>query len=92
MIQPLLDKVLVKPNESGENKSAGGLLLVNDDNPFERGEVVAKGTGWDEESTNALASIDIGDVVLYGRHKGIEFKEEGVDYVLVPVTSLLAKE
>ena len=91
MLQPLGDRVLVKPLEA-EEKSAGGIILPEkaQEKPRE-GEVVAVGPGklLDTGERKAI-SVKQGDVVVYTEYGGTEVTYEGEDYLLIDEGSILA--
>ncbi len=91
MLQPLGDRVLVKPL-SAEEKTAGGIILPEkaQEKPRE-GEVVAVGPGklLDSGERKAL-SVKPGDVVVYSEYGGTEVSHEGEDYLLIDEGSILA--
>jgi chaperonin GroES len=90
-VQPLGDRVLIKPLEA-EEKTKGGIILPDTakEKPQE-GKVVAVGKGKVLESgkTEAL-EVKVGDKVLYGKYSGTEIKIEGEDYLIVKEEDILA--
>lgn len=82
-LRPLGDKVVVKPSEADE-KSAGGIYLPDSakSKPSE-GTVIAVGQGriLDNGSRNVL-NVSVGDLVIYSKYGGTEFKLEG-DMVMI---------
>lgn len=91
MLQPLGDRVLVKPL-SAEEKTAGGIILPEkaQEKPRE-GEVVAVGPGKLMDSGERRAvSVKVGDVVVYSEFGGTEVTYEGEDYLLIDEGSILA--
>ncbi|NPV48072.1 MAG: co-chaperone GroES [Armatimonadetes bacterium] len=91
MLQPLGDRVLVKPL-SAEEKTAGGIILPEkaQEKPRE-GEVVAVGPGKLLDSGERRAmSVKVGDVVVYSEFGGTEVSHEGEDYLLIDEGSILA--
>ena len=85
-VKPLGDRIFVKVSES-EEKTAGGILLPDTakEKP-QRGTVVAVGPGKPEEPT----TVKVGDVVLYGKYAGTELQVEGVDYMMMRESDILA--
>ncbi len=84
-IQPLDDRVLVKPVE--EEEKAGPLIIP--DTAKEKssmGEVIAVGTGEDIKKL-----IKVGDKVIFGKYAGEEIKIGGVKHLLISKDDLLAK-
>ncbi len=91
-IQPLGDRVLVKPLEA-EEKSKGGIVLPDSakEKPQE-GEVIAVGSGkvLDDGSTKAL-EVKPRDKVLYGKYSGTEVTtKDGDDYLIMREEDILA--
>lgn len=90
-VQPLGDRVLIKPLEA-EEKTKGGIILPDTakEKPQE-GEVVAVGKGKVLEGgkTEPL-EVKAGDKVLYGRYSGTEIKIDGEDYLIVKEEDILA--
>lgn len=91
-IQPLGDRVLVKPLEADE-KSKGGIVLPDTakEKPQE-GEVIAVGSGkvLDDGSTKAL-EVKPRDKVLYGKYSGTEVTtKDGDDYLIMREEDILA--
>ena len=83
MIRPLGDKVVVKPSEAQE-KSAGGIILPDaaKEKPQE-GTVLAVGSGRTLENGERRAlTVQVGDVVIYSKYGGTEFKQ-GDDTLMI---------
>ena len=91
MLQPLGDRVLVKPL-AAEETSAGGIILPEraQEKPRE-GEVIAVGPGklLDTGERKAMG-VKTGDVVVYSEYGGTEISWEGDDYLLIDEGSILA--
>lgn len=91
MLQPLNDRVLVKPLEA-EEKSAGGIILPEtaQERPRE-GKVIAVGPGrMLETGDRQRMSVKVDDIVVYTEYGGTEVKVEGEEYLLVDESSILA--
>ena len=85
-IKPLADRVLVQPM-AAESKTASGLIIPDSakEKP-QRGTVVAMGPGTKDEKMEVKA----GDVVLYGKYAGTELNVDGVDYLMMRQSDILA--
>ncbi len=85
-ITPLHDRVLVKAAEA-ETKTAGGIIIPDTakEKP-QRGTVVAAGTGKKDEPMTVKA----GDTVLYGKYAGTELTVDGVDYLIMRESDIVA--
>ena len=72
-IQPLADRVLVRP-VAAEEKTIGGIIIPDSakEKPL-RGEVIAVGNGTKDEAM----VLNAGDQVLYGKYAGTELEYEG---------------
>ena len=83
-IQPLGQRVLVKPLEQ-ETRTASGIILPETakEKP-QTGLVVAVG---DDEDIK----LKVDDRVLFAKYTGAEFKFEGVDYLLIEQNDILAR-
>ncbi len=83
-IQPMGARVLIRPMEQ-ENKTSSGLLLPETakEKP-QTGLVVAVGD--DEE-----IKLKVNDKVLFAKYTGTDFKMDGVDYLLLESSDVLAR-
>ena len=92
-LQPLGDRVLVKPLAK-EEVSRGGIVLPDTvkEKPQE-GEVIAVGAGKRSEKGEVLPmDVKVGDVVLYAKYGGTEIKLEGDEYMILRESDILAKK
>ena len=85
-IQPLADRVLVKP-VAAEEKTISGIIIPDSakEKPL-RGEVLAIGKGTKDEEMVLKA----GDQVLYGKYAGTELEYEGEKYLIMRQSDVLA--
>ena len=85
-IKPLSDRVLVLPNPA-EEKTAGGLFIPDTAKvkPL-MGKVVAVGPG----TADVKMEVKEGDQVLYGKYAGTEISFEGVDYLIMKQSDIMA--
>ena len=85
-IQPLADRVLVLPKPA-EEKTVGGIIIPDTakEKPLQ-GEVVAAGNGTKDEEM----VVKVGDQVLYGKYSGTELEYEGVKYLIMRQSDVLA--
>ena len=90
-LKPLADRVVVEPAPA-EDKSAGGIILPDtaQEKP-QQGTVVAVGSGKISDSGNLVEmTVKKGDKVLYGKYSGSEVTFDGVDYVIMRESDILA--
>ena len=85
-IKPLADRVLILPAPA-EEKTIGGIIIPDTakEKPLQ-GKVVAVGHGTKDEAM----ILKEGDQVLYGRYSGTEIEYEGVKYLMMRQSDVLA--
>ena len=85
-IQPLADRVLVRP-VAAEEKTIGGIIIPDSakEKPL-RGEVIAVGNGTKDEAM----VLNAGDQVLYGKYAGTELEYEGEKCLIMRQSDVLA--
>jgi chaperonin GroES len=90
-VQPLADRVVIKPSETQE-KVQGGIIIPDTakEKPMQ-GEVIAVGPGKVTESGQKVAmEVKKGDRVLYGKYSGTEVTVDGTDYLIMRESDILA--
>ncbi len=85
MMKPIGDRVVIKPAPA-EEKTKGGIIIPDTakEKP-QRGEVVAVGPGKDGN----LMTVQVGDIVLYGKYAGQEINYNGEDYMIMREDDIL---
>ncbi len=85
-IKPLGTRVVVKVQEA-ETKTKSGIYIPDSakEKP-QRGEVVAVGNGTKDEAMELKA----GDVVLYGKYAGTTIELDGVEYLIMNQSDIMA--
>lgn len=90
-LQPLHDRVIVKPSEP-EEVTKGGIILP--DTAKERpqqGEVIAVGTGKLTEDGKVIPlQVKVGDKVIYGKYSGTEVNIDGEEYLIMRESDIFA--
>ena len=86
-IQPLADRVLIKP-AAAEEKTIGGIIIPDSakEKPL-RGTVLAVGNGTKDEPM----ILQEGDNVLYGKYSGTELEFDGEKLLIMRQSDVLAK-
>jgi chaperonin GroES len=86
-IKPLADRVLVEPS-AAETKTASGIIIPDSaqEKP-QKGQVIAVGPGTQENPI----TLKVGDNILYGKYSGTELKHDGIDYLIMKESDILAK-
>ncbi len=89
-IKPLLDKVVVKRVEAQETTKAGILLPGSAQEKPQMSEVVAVGPGGLVDGKEVVMTLSVGDRVIVGKYSGTEVKLDGVEYMVVSQSDILA--
>jgi chaperonin GroES len=92
-LQPLADRLVVKPIEK-EEVTKGGIVLPDTakEKPQE-GKVLAVGPGRLTDDGKRLAmDVSVGDVVLYAKYGGTDIKIDDEDLVILRESDILAKK
>lgn len=79
-------RIIVKP-QAAQTTTASGIIIPDTakEKP-QQGEVVAVGNDTKEE----VATVKVGDKVLYGKYSGTELSWEGQDFLIMRESDLLA--
>ena len=85
-LKPLADRVLILPAPA-EEKTVGGIIIPDTvkEKPLQ-GKVMAVGHGTKDEEM----VLKEGDNVLYGKYAGTEIEYEGVKYLIMRQSDVLA--
>lgn len=89
-LQPLEDRVVVRPSEAEETTTSG---LVIPDTAKERpqeGEVLAAGPGAYQDGTRIALDVKVGDTVIYSKYGGTEIKVDGEELLILTSRDILA--
>jgi chaperonin GroES len=89
-LQPLEDRIVVKPSE-GEEMTASGLVIPDTakEKPQE-GEVLAVGPGRFEDGNRVPLDVKVGDKVIYSKYGGTEVKISGDELLILSARDVLA--
>jgi chaperonin GroES len=85
-IQPLGDRVLVKPVEQKETKRGGIIIPDTAKEKPQKGSIVAIGSGKKDEPL----TVKVGDTVLYGKFAGTEISVDGKEYLIMREADIFA--
>ena len=92
-LEPLADRVIIKPIKK-EEVSRGGVVLPDTakEKPHE-GEVIAIGPGRLSEDGKRIAmDVKVGDRVIYTRYGGTEIKIDEEELVILRESDILVKK
>ena len=83
-IQPLGDRVLVKPIEAKEVKKGGIIIPETAKEKPQEGKVVAVGKGKIAEDGKLMPmELKAGDRILYGKYSGTEIKIDDEEHLIM---------
>ncbi len=89
-LQPLADRVVVKP-AGREETTASGIVLPDTKEKPQRGTIIAAGKGRrDDDGARIELDVKVGDVVLFAKYAGTEFKLEEQDFLILSEKDVLA--
>jgi chaperonin GroES len=90
-LNPLADRVVVKPAEA-EEKTKGGIILPDTakEKPVE-GTIVAAGPGKIADNGELVKmSVKVGEKVLYGKYSGTEVTIDSEEYLIMRESDIFA--
>ena len=85
-LKPLGDRILVEALPA-ENKVGGIYIPDTAQEKPQKGKVVAVGPG----NTENPVTLKVGEQILYGKYSGTEIKYEGINYLIMRESDVLAK-
>ena len=89
-IQPLGDRVLVKPVEAKESKRGGIIIPDSAKEKPQEGVVAACGKGKTTEDGKVIAlDVKVGDKILYGKYSGSEIKLNDEEFMMMSQDDIL---
>jgi chaperonin GroES len=92
-LQPLADRVLVKPIEREEKTKSGIYLPDTAKEKPQEGEVLAVGPGkYGDEGDRIPMDIKVGDRVIYAKYGGTEIKVDDEELIILRESDILAKK
>lgn len=92
--KPLGNRIVIEPSEDDEQMSSGGIYIPDTakEKPQE-GKVVAAGPGRMTDDGNRIPmELAVGDVVVYSKYAGTEYKEGETEYLVLREDDILFKK
>jgi len=90
-LQPLGDRVVVRPAAREETTRSGIVLPDTSKEKPQRGEIVAAGKGrTNDEGKRVEMDVKVGDTVLFAKYAGTEFKHEDEELLILSEKDILA--
>jgi len=92
-LQPLADRVLVKPTEKEEKTKSGIYLPDTAKEKPQEGEIIAVGPGkLTDEGKRIPMDLKAGDRVIYAKYGGTEIKVDEEELIILRESDILAKK
>ncbi len=92
-LQPLADRVLVKPTAKEEKTKSGIYLPDTVKEKPQEGKVIAVGPGkLSEDGKRIEMDVKVGDTVIYAKYGGAEIKIDDEDLIILRESDILAKK
>ena len=90
-LQPLADRVLVRPLKAEEVRASGIVIPDTAKEKPQEGEILAIGPGkLDENGKRVAMEVKVGDRVLYSKYGGDEFTIDNEELKILSESDILA--
>lgn len=92
--KPLGNRIVIEPLEGEEQLSSGGIFIPDTakEKPQD-GVIVAVGPGrLTDEGNRVPMEVAVGDTVVYSKYAGTEYKEDGIEYLILREDDILFKK
>ena len=92
-LEPLADRLVVKPIEREEVTKSGIVLPDTAREKPQEGEVLAVGPGRLSEDGKRIAmDVKVGDIVIYAKYGGTDIKIDDEELMILRESDILAKK
>jgi chaperonin GroES len=92
-LEPLGDRVVVKPMPKEEVTKGGIVIPDTAKEKPQDGKVIAVGPGRMTEDGKRIAmDVKVGDIVIYAKYGGTEIKENDEELIILRESDILAKK
>lgn len=89
-IQPLGDRVVIRPLEEAEQMRGGLYIPDTAKEKPQQGEIIAVGPGRFEKGDRVPMELKVGQKVLYGKYSGTEVTLDDNEYLIIKEADVLA--
>ena len=89
-ITPLFDRVVLRPVAAEEKTKSGLILTASAQEKPQIFEVVAVGPGGLVDGNEVTMVVSVGERAIVGKYVGTEIKVDGVEYMIVKQSDILA--
>ena len=90
-IEPLGDRVVVKPSEAESQRPSGIFVAETAKEKPQKGTILAVGPGKWESGQLEPMNVQVGDTVLFAKYAGTEIKLDNEDVLILSQKDILAK-
>ena len=87
---PLGDRVVLKQSEAEVTTKSGIVLASQAQEKPQTADVIAVGPGGMVDGKEVKMEVAVGDKVIYSKYAGTEVKMDGVEYIIVKQSDILA--
>ena len=87
---PLTDRVVLKQSEVEETTKSGIILTGSAQEKPQTADVIAVGPGGMVDGKEVVMQVKEGQKVIYSKYAGTEVKLDGVGYIIVRQSDILA--
>ena len=92
-LQPLEDRIVVRPTESDMTTASGLVIPDTAKEKPQEGKIVAIGPGRvTDDGKRVPMDLGEGDVVVYSKYSGTEYKDGEIEYLVVREDDVLFKK
>ena len=92
-LQPMGDRLVVKPMQSEEKTKSGIYLPDTAKEKPQEGKVIAVGPGRvTDEGKRIPPDVEVGDIIIYTKYGGSEIKIDGEELIIMRESDILAKK
>ncbi len=92
-LQPLADRLVVKPSQKEEKTKSGIVLPDTVKEKPQEGEVMAVGPGrMTEDGKRIPMDLKVGDIVIFAKYGGSEIKFDDQELIILRESDVLAKK
>ena len=85
-LKPLGDRVVIKQVEAETTTKSGIVLASSNQEKPQEAEVIAVGPG----TSDVKMEVSVGQKVIYAKYAGTEVKCDGVEYIIIKQSDILA--
>lgn len=89
-LKPLADRVVLKLVAAEEKTKSGLILTASAQEKPQIAEVIAVGPGGIVDGNEVKMIVNVGDKVITSKYSGTEVKCDGVEYIIVKQSDILA--